>query len=671
MKNGRPDLSVLRATVLTLGLNVLLAAAAMAIVVLAARFISGSGLFSFISPTPTPHVVRNHSVREQADSSMISASTQELLDNQTNILQTQHTNLGRHPPKIFEIPPGSNRPLSMGEKRTFWVVNKEDERQYQISAHLAYAGIHIYFWAEDELEYDWDDLYTLAQIFEREIFTCNHDLLGAGEMPGVDRDPHVHILYTSRLGSTTAGYFSNADALPARLHHLSNQHDMIFLNANEIDLDGEYTRGVLAHEYAHMIQWSKDRDEEVWLTEGLAELAGFVNGYRLGAFDAEYAKNPDIPLTGWPGRDGNATPHYGASFLFVDYLWGRFGDQAIRDLVASPANGMDSVKKVLEGLDARDPLTNLPLSTDDLFLDWAIANEINRPGLSKGIYGYPNYPSLAQMQPVDKVVICPSSTMTRSVNQYGVDYVDVLCQGRFNLEFEGTIQTAIFPDHSHAGRYVFWSGKGESLDTTLTRTFDLSLSRPPLTLIFWTWFDLEEESDFVYLLISTNEGENWQTLASHYGQEHNPLGEDFDRGYTGRTNGGRWVQEKIDLSPYAGQIVSLQFRYVTDEMYSGAGFVVDDIAIPEIGYTGDFEDGAGGWQADGFVRVINALPQSFRLALIRAGVLPGVVRLRLQPDNTLKMPLVVDDTVRLVITATNPVTHLPAAYRFRITAAGQ
>ncbi len=44
--------------------------------------------------------------------------------------------------------------------------------------------------------------------------------------------------------------------------------------------------------------------------------------------------------------------------------------------------------------------------------------------------------------------------------------------------------------------------------------------------------------------------------------------------------------------------------------------LIDDIAIPEIGYSADFEKDDGGWKAAGFARVQNVLPQDFRLTLL-------------------------------------------------------
>ena len=43
-----------------------------------------------------------------------------------------------------------------------------------------------------------------------------------------------------------------------------------------------------------------------------------------------------------------------------------------------------------------------------------------------------------------------------------------------------------------------------------------------------------------------------------------------------------------------------------------SGLMVDDVKVEAVDYTNDFETDEGGWQAEGFVRVQNRLPQTFR-----------------------------------------------------------
>src|SRR5436309_1632530 len=72
-----------------------------------------------------------------------------------------------------------------------------------------------------------------------------------------------------------------------------------------------------------------------------------------------------------------------------------------------------------------------------------------------------------------------------------------------------------------------------------------------------------------------------------------------------------WIQESVDLTPYAGQKVMVKFQQITDEVYTAPGFAIDNIEIPEIGFSDDVENGDNGWVAKGFVRFDNILPQHF------------------------------------------------------------
>ena len=62
----------------------------------------------------------------------------------------------------------------------------------------------------------------------------------------------------------------------------------------------------------------------------------------------------------------------------------------------------------------------------------------------------------------------------------------------------------------------------------------------------------------------------------------------------------------------------MRFEYVTDDGYNVQGLAIDDISIPELGYKDDAESDTG-WQANGFVRVDNKLPQDWYLAVVRFG----------------------------------------------------
>ncbi|MDP3186436.1 MAG: immune inhibitor A, partial [Anaerolineales bacterium] len=180
------------------------------------------------------------------------------------------------------------------------------------------------------------------------------------------------------------------------------------------------------------------------------------------------------------------------------------------------------------------------------------------------------------------------------------------------------------------------------------------------------WYDLENDYDYLYLEAS-RDGQHWQMLVTPSGTAEDPSGNSFGWGYNGVSGG--WIQESVDLSQFAGQKVSLRFEYVTDAAVNGEGFLLDDLVIPEIGYQTDFEADDGGWQAAGFVRIQNSLPQTFRLALIlkrdngtRVTIIP------INPDQTADIPIRLGsgEEAILVVNGTTRFTRELAAYQFSI-----
>jgi immune inhibitor A len=89
------------------------------------------------------------------------------------------------------------------------------------------------------------------------------------------------------------------------------------------NLADEFTYGVLAHEFQHMIQFASDRNEDSWIDEGFAEVGYFLNGYEMDAKPWLYTSDPDLQLTAWD--PDNSQPHYGQSFLYLSYFLDRFG----------------------------------------------------------------------------------------------------------------------------------------------------------------------------------------------------------------------------------------------------------------------------------------------------------------------------------------------------------
>jgi hypothetical protein len=197
---------------------------------------------------------------------------------------------------------------------------------------------------------------------------------------------------------------------------------------------------------------------------------------------------------------------------------------------------------------------------------------------------------------------------------------------------------------------------------SLEQRFDFTNASAPIEMTYQTWYDLEEDYDYVFVSAS-RDGDNWQILDSTSCTVEDPSGNNYGCGLNGRSNG--WQLETVDLSQFAGQEVTLRFDYVTDAAVNGLGMAIDDIRIPAINYFSDFETDQGGWKAKGFVRIRNLLPQEFRISMLLRGKETKVVPVVLDETNRAEINLVIGgdlDSVVLVISGTTPVTTQKAQY---------
>jgi len=558
-------------------------------------------------------------------------------------------------------------PRVVGETDTFWVINVTRNQPFQVDATLRYVSDRLYLWVEDGIRYDEGELTDLGDAFENHIYPTTREFFGSEWTPGIDGDPRIYILYARGLGFSIAGYYAATDEYHLLAQEYSNAHEMFVFNADNTFLSEEYTYGVLAHEFQHMIHWNIDRNEASWLNEGLSELSALINGYYQGGFDRYYISDPDLQLNDWPNNKMATASHYGSGFLFTNYFLNRFGKAVTQALVANPLNGLESMDDVLAGQDIVDPLTGLPVTADDFFLDWAIANYLQDPSVADGRYAYPNYPGAPKASATETISNCPASSMLRTVHQYGVDYIQFTCPGEYTLSFTGATVASLLPVDFYSGSHAFWSNKGDESNMTLTRQFDFSDISGPVTLAYRTWYDIEADYDYVYLEISTD-GRQWQIITTPSGTADDPSGNSYGWAYNGFS--AAWIGEQVDLSQYAGQRVWLRFEYVTDAAINGEGFLLDDVSIPEVAYFSDFEQDDGGWEASGFARVENSLPQTFRLALLtRTGDGFTVDMIPLTPDQTAEIAIHMSDDVQevvLVVTGTTRFTRQPASYEIEI-----
>ena len=564
-----------------------------------------------LEPTPRPRRLPTPVVRATPlpgqDTESLLASVQVPSADPRDLTARLRPGLGEIPLVVNATPPS----FAVGDTTTFWVSNIDTEENRQIKATLQHKSDHLYMWVQEGVDVSEEALEDSARRFDQEIYPTNREFFGSEWLPGVDNDPRLHVLHASDLGDTVAGYFSSADEVSRLVNPYSNEKEMFYINVDKNEPGTSFYDGTLAHEFQHMIHWYQDQNENTWLNEGASELAMQLNGIRRATDsilpDQIFAENPDLQLNTWPDRE-DAYPHYGNSYLFMNYFLSRFGEDATKALIADPANSIESVDEVVKRL-------GLAASGDELFSDWVIANWLDNPKLGDGRWGYKDYDPEA-MTLAERHRRLPA-TGESDVHQYAADYMALSAGGDVAINFQGDTLTRLAATDAYSGEWAWWSHAVDESDTRLTLPVDLT-GVDKATLRFRTWYDIEDLWDYAYVEASTDGGETWTLLETDRMTCENPQGNAFGPGYTGLSGGDQaaWVLEEVDLSPFAGQPLQLRFEYVTDSALTKAGMFIDDVEIPEIGYFNDFEQGPGDWQGEGWLLTNNVLNQHWLVQVI-------------------------------------------------------
>jgi hypothetical protein len=562
---------------------------------------------------------------------------------------------------IPEVAADARNNFQLGDQDTFWVTDngQTPPKQFQAQATLEYITDHSYWWVEDGMNVGAEALKRSAERFETETYSTNRDFFGSEWSPGVDNDVRIHVF----MGNvpSVAGYFSASNSYPRQAEPYSNQREMFFINLGAISPGNDYFDSVLAHEFQHMIHWRQDRNEDTWVNEGLSELASFINGYGLSGFAGAFTYAPDTQLNSWASSPNAALANYGGSFLFMAYFLQRYGEEMTQAVVSNPHNGIAGFNAVLAEHGYQEQF-------DDIFADFLVANYLHDPTLAEGRWGYNNL-TLEPVSLTERFSIYPVEQQT-TVYQFGGDYIELSGNGDIAVEFTGSTRVKVINNQAHSGAYQWYSHRGDESNTRLTRAFDLS-DVTEATLHYWTWYDIETDWDYGYVEISTDGGRSWTILQPPGSVTTNPSGNAFGPGYTGLSGGGPvWIEEKLDISAYAGQEVLIRFEYVTDDAVNRPGWALDDISIPEIGFFDDVETGLNHWQAEGFVRMDNILPQRFLVQFVEIGDEINLRPMTLDQTNYGSATITgLGSTVKravLIISGLTPVTTEPASYQYSI-----
>lgn len=138
-----------------------------------------------------------------------------------------------------------------------------------------------------------------------------------------------------------------------------------------------------------------------------------------------------------------------------------------------------------------------------------------------------------------------------------------------------------------AGTYEYWGGQKDEMDSSMVTSVDLT-GKTSATLTFDAWYDIEEQWDFAFVQVSTDNGATWTSLGngntrSDVVPEGYPTILNSMPGLTGKSDG--WQAQSFDLTSYAGQKIQLRLRYATDWGTSHIGFFADNVKVVADGQT--------------------------------------------------------------------------------------
>jgi hypothetical protein len=556
--------------------------------------------------------------------------------------------------------------VQVGDRQSFFVLNSNDDRNYEVSAELRYAGPVVLMYVEDGLRYDQAALEQAARTFEQEIYPRTRELFGSEAQPGVDGDTRITILTARDLGGGVLGYFAARDSLPKSVNRYSNEREMFLMNGEALPFEQPSYLDVLAHEFQHMIHRNIQPNTSTWFNEGSSTLSQDLNGYVNQGYAFSYLAQTDTQLNAWTDQPGGTIPHYGAAHLFMRYMFAQYATESdlIELIRANAGNNLEAFTALAA---RRRPDID---SFATLFGDWAVANVINDPSVGDGRFTYVTGHDLELLPQTAIPSALGSGQSSGDVAQFGVDYLE-LPAGTTLVEFDGG-DTVSLVGGLPRGTFAWWSNRSDNSVATLTRAFDLR-NVSSATLEFSTWYEIESEYDFAFVSVSSDGGATWLALPGSTTTNDDPHGHNYGNGYTGISGSsartgqgvrGNWIDERIDLTPYAGVEILLRFWHITDEGFNAPGMLIDDIRIPEIGYTDNVENGDAGWTAAGFVRSDGVLSQRWQLRLVRSlndgQVLAETVAL--DSAGRASIELASDERGVLVVTATTPFSSERAQY---------
>ncbi len=343
---------------------------------------------------------------------------------------------------MVEISQQSSSPLVhqkvqvIGDTRLFWVENFITDEREQITATLKVNGSHSLIYSNLTTATIPDSTFLdINHTFETVIYPTLTKFFGYPS--DIDNNRKIIILVydiiDGLVGGYIAGYFDANDIYTKVEWEQSNEAEIINIDVLAAKL---HVYDIVAHEFQHLIHYSHDEDEHLWLDEGASMFAEYLVGedpFISSVHKSEFIANPDVSLTYWDYYDdeGLVFANYGAAYAFFLYLAEHYGGSSIiQNVVLRSTDGIESIEEALANIGS-------PVKFVDVFRNWTVANFLDDTSFANGMFGYYN----ASISMVVENSYSTSSVprTENSVPYWGTDYLQFTDRTNFPfvLEFQG------------------------------------------------------------------------------------------------------------------------------------------------------------------------------------------------------------------------------------------
>jgi hypothetical protein len=337
----------------------------------------------------------------------------------------------------------------VGDREQFWIpkfidiVNDieraPEEITVQVTTVLRAVGEHADVYIDEDSQLADSDAAAIAQQFDEVAWPIVTNQFGQPPAPGGQERIAIVLSPAFNGGKEdepnqlgwSFGMFNDRDQLPdSPTNPKSNYRNVLLINPHALisqSVDQNKWRSILSHEFQHMVNYNYHQDREsVPIDEGKAMLSEILSGFGLPTGDAIMAENiigyqrdPASVSLLQTDYGENMMATYGMGLLWVNYLYDRFGPDALRSIATHPEPGVMGAAAVTG------------LSPDELFVQWIQANivttksdepefryqTIELTGDSNGSYAsaLPGFANDSSQNLVE-------GTTNKTIPSYGVEY---------------------------------------------------------------------------------------------------------------------------------------------------------------------------------------------------------------------------------------------------------